>query len=270
MAKKHDLPSQPWYWGDWFKAMDVQALPRDIRCTWFEMIGRMWESKNRGELSINNRGLSIEQLAQLLGFGGDVEECKRHLDYLEEFSIFSRKKNGVIFCRKMVKDEKIRVSRSSAGTKGMKSRYNKSDNKTLTNTEDESEDLILKEGECEGKQRPNISASLLEPKKKHNPATLIAQQYRMIFRRGFKKMQSIADHFHEQLQLYPDIEKDLVEYVNTNPDNLPTDTMPWTLTDKFHEKQENEQRAEKRRNEVKQWGSEEERLAAMRKQLGGK
>src|SRR3990167_1275688 len=141
--KKKDLPAMPFYWGDWFKALDVQMLPRDIRCTWFEMLGRMWESKYRGELSINGQPLSIEQLAQLLGFGSDVKECEKHINYLEKNSLFSRKNNGVIYSRKLVKMEDISRKRSKAGGLGMSNRYNKTPNKhpnkSLTNSENENE-----------------------------------------------------------------------------------------------------------------------------------
>ena len=137
--KKHDLPAMPFYWGDWFKALDVQMLPRDIRCTWFEMLGRMWESNPRGELSINGICPTDEQLAMLLGFGNDLNEFKRHIEFLERFSLFSRKKNGVIYSRKMVKMEEISSKRSTSGRLGMMSRYNKTDNKSITNTEYENE-----------------------------------------------------------------------------------------------------------------------------------
>jgi len=137
--KKYDLPAQPWYWGDWFKAIDVQSLPRDIRCTWFEMLGRMWESKKRGYLTINGKPLTDEELAQVLGFGTDINLMQKHLTFLEERGVFSRTKSGIIFNRRMAKDEKIRQIRSKSGKRGMESRYNKTDNKTLTNSEDESE-----------------------------------------------------------------------------------------------------------------------------------
>ena len=226
MTKKYDLPSQPWYWGDWFKATDVQSLPRDIRCTWFEMIGRMWESKNRGELSINGQPISVEQLSQLLGFGSDVEECKRHIDFLDRFSIFSRKKNGIIYCRKMVKEEEIRVSRSKAGTKGMKSRYNKTNNKTLTNTEDEDEDEdLLKEEESEKEIFGTIS-----------PSHDLAETYWFYFPAGYSAdRQKVVEDFHYQIkgkmELYPKIE----EYMKLNPDNLKKSTAHWDVISKFHE-----------------------------------
>lgn len=184
--KKNDLPAMPFYWGDWFKALDVQMLPRDIRCTWFEILGRMWESKNRGELSINGEPPTIEQLAQLLGFGSDIKECQRHLDYLERFSIYSRKKNGVIYCRKMVHEEDVSCKRSKAGKLGMSSRYdvcyNKKGNKKLTNTEDEYE--YENEDENEDENEESLREEKTDVFKKKQPnvefVELFAAKYRVV------------------------------------------------------------------------------------------
>lgn len=158
MAKKDDLPAMPFYWGDWFKAPDVQMLPRDIRCTWFEMLGRMWENSPRGEISVNKKPLTDEQMATLLGFGSDVEMMKRHINYLERFSLFSRKKSGVIYSRKLVKMNELSCNRSKAGKLGMSVRYNKTDNKTLTNTENENENEknIKKEGGVGGEKKNDV------------------------------------------------------------------------------------------------------------------
>lgn len=130
----------PFYWGDWFKATDVQSLPRHIRCTWFEMLGRMWESTDRGYLSINGLPPTERELAMILGFGDNISECKKHVNYLQKKKIFSRNSDGVIFSRRMAKDSEISRLRAEAGQKGMAIRYNKTDNKKLTNTEDEIED----------------------------------------------------------------------------------------------------------------------------------
>lgn len=129
----------PFYWGDWFKATDIQSLPRHIRCTWFEMLGRMWESTDRGYLSINGTAPTDRELAMILGFGDNVFECKKHLNYLQKKKIFSRNSEGIIYNRRMVKDAEISRLRAEAGQKGMSVRYNKTYNKNLTNTEYENE-----------------------------------------------------------------------------------------------------------------------------------
>lgn len=170
MAKKKDLPYLPFYPGDWFKALDVQALPRDIRLTWFEMLLRMWESKKRGFLTINGNVPTLEQIAQMLGFGEDVQKCEFHLTFLEKNSIFSRNKVGIIYNRKMVRDDALSLKRSKSGQKGMKSRYskdeicyNKTDNKDVTNADIDidiiSSSFASKEGGVGETEKPNYFES---------------------------------------------------------------------------------------------------------------
>lgn len=119
MTKKHDLPAQPFYWGDWFKAMDLQSLPRETRCVWFEMIGRMWESNERGYLTINGKPMSDFAKANSLGFGSCIDDYLKHERILEENGIFSRRKeDGAIYCRKILNDIELSNKRSISGKKG--------------------------------------------------------------------------------------------------------------------------------------------------------
>ena len=147
--KKHDLPSMPFYWGDWFKAMDLQSLPRETRCVWFEMLGRMWESNERGYLTINGKPMSDFAKASALGFGSAVDEYLRHERILEEAGIFSRRKSDkAIFSRKVLNDIELSQKRAEAGSKGGKKTWHfantfaKANGKANTEYEYEDEDEI--------------------------------------------------------------------------------------------------------------------------------
>lgn len=120
-SKKHDLPYMPFYIGDWFKSPDIRALPLDVRMIWFEMLCLMWESKKRGYLQINGMKTDDKFIAKMLGI--DVKVYKKSLKILEKFGVFSRDENGVIYSRRMVKDEEIRQKKQKAGKKGMLNRY---------------------------------------------------------------------------------------------------------------------------------------------------
>jgi hypothetical protein len=140
--KKHDLPAMPFYLGDWRKAPEVRALDLDVRMIWFEMIGLMWESTERGYLTLNNKPVSSSVITRMLGV--DITQFERAIRQMEEFNVFSKREDGAIYCRKMVRDEEIRQLKSHAGKEGMKHRYNKSVitgdiTEALTNREDESE-----------------------------------------------------------------------------------------------------------------------------------
>jgi len=166
MAKKNDLPAMPFYVGDWRKAPEIRALPLDARALWFEMLCIMWEAPRRGYLSIDGKNpIDDKTLARMVGEPDFVITKLKQV--LERCCVYSVEEGtGIVYNRRMVKDEHIRASRAIAGRKGMNSRYknracyNKTDNKpttnSITNTEDEDENEIenknedVKEGGCKG------------------------------------------------------------------------------------------------------------------------
>ena len=55
--KKQDLPAWNFYIGDWMKSPEIRALTLPTRMIWFEMLCFMWESTERGYLTINGKNL---------------------------------------------------------------------------------------------------------------------------------------------------------------------------------------------------------------------
>ncbi len=140
MPKKYDLPAMPIYWGDWFKAMDLQSLPRETRCVWFEMIGRMWESNERGYLTINGKPMTDFAKALALGFGDNVVAYRKQEKLLESAGIFSRREtDGAIFCRHTLNLVDLSEKRREAGSKGGSKTQSITKANTKANTEDETE-----------------------------------------------------------------------------------------------------------------------------------
>lgn len=139
MEKKKDLPYMPFYVGDWRKAPDIRSLSLEERCLWFEMLCLMWESPRRGFLTVDGKSpLDDNTLGRMLGEQNFV--ITKIKQVLEQKNIYSiEETTGIIFNRRMVRDEEIRISRSKAGVLGMGKRYkkdvcyNKSGNKTITN-----------------------------------------------------------------------------------------------------------------------------------------
>ena len=122
-SKKHDLPAMPFYFGDWRKAPEIRALDLDVRMIWFEMLGLMWESTERGYLTLNLKPVSNSVITRMIGI--DIATFERALQQLDDFNVFSRREDGAIFSRKMVRDEELRLIKSKAGKTGMGIRYNK-------------------------------------------------------------------------------------------------------------------------------------------------
>lgn len=148
-TKKHDLPYIPFYVGDWRKAPDIRALSLEERALWFEMLCLMWESPRRGYLTIDGKTpIDDKTLGRMIG--EDISVITKIKQVLASVSIYSiEETTGIIFCRRTVRDEAIRLSKSTAGKLGMESRYknkrkkefcyntsdNKSTNKSLTDSD---------------------------------------------------------------------------------------------------------------------------------------
>lgn len=146
MNKKDDLPAMPFYFGDWRKAPEIRALDLDVRMIWFEMLGLMWESTERGYLTLNGRPVITPVISKMIGV--DITVLEGALSQMEEFNVFSRRGDGAIYSRKMVRDEEVRRAKSLAGKKGMKKRWKNSVTgseitpvitETVTNPENENE-----------------------------------------------------------------------------------------------------------------------------------
>jgi hypothetical protein len=114
MAK---LPALQFYPGDWKKDMGVQALELYDRGLWFEMLLLMHDSDERGKLVLNGRPMPHGAIARAIGI--EVEVFELRLTLLLELGVASLEpETGVIYCRRMVKDEKNRLAHTEAGKKG--------------------------------------------------------------------------------------------------------------------------------------------------------
>lgn len=110
------LPAFQFYPGDWRKDPGIQACSFAARGLWVEMLCLMHESEQRGYLVLAGRAITPEQLARQTG--GSADEVRGLLAELETAGVFSRDENGVIFSRRMGRDEHIRRVRSEAGKLG--------------------------------------------------------------------------------------------------------------------------------------------------------
>ncbi len=107
MAK---LPSFQFYPGDWLKDPCLRHCSLAARGVWVDVLCLMFESKERGVLP-----WSLEAVAAAVS--GSTDEVLQCLHELDAKGVLSRD-NGRIICRRMVRDEEIRVARASAGSKG--------------------------------------------------------------------------------------------------------------------------------------------------------
>lgn len=109
-------PSFQFYPADWLKDTGLQACSFAAQGLWMKMLCIMHESDVYGMLVVNEKPLDEQQLQRLVG--GTPRMLEKLLAELEENGVFSRTDEGVIYCRRMVRDEHIRTVRSEAGRKG--------------------------------------------------------------------------------------------------------------------------------------------------------
>lgn len=115
--KKHDLPAMPFYVGDWLKCPEVRSLPPDYRGLWFDLICFMWESPERGVMiKSNGKPYSDKEIIRMVGL--DNQNSEIWLTHLIDNGVCSRRNDGAIYSKRMIKDEKIRQIRRETGSKG--------------------------------------------------------------------------------------------------------------------------------------------------------
>jgi hypothetical protein len=117
MATMAKLPSFQFYPGDWRKDPGVQSLEYHDRGVWWEMLCLMHECEPRGKLAIGGRPIPPERVATMLGLlKQNYEIC---LSRLLDAGVAARESDtGIVYCRRMVRDEHIRSIRSAAGKTG--------------------------------------------------------------------------------------------------------------------------------------------------------
>jgi hypothetical protein len=116
-----DAPTSDLRWikfwpADWQRDPAVRMCGLAARGLWIEMICVMHEADPYGHMLVNGRAPTPKQMGAL--FGVTEREVKAMIAELEEAGVFSRNDDGVIYSRRMVRDEARRVKARTDGKKG--------------------------------------------------------------------------------------------------------------------------------------------------------
>ena len=114
MAKK--LPWFAWYADDWLSDEKLRTCSPGARGLWVDMLSLMHKNDRRGYLQINGKPATPQQLARMTGCS--VEEVSRLLAELVDAGVPSVTEDGILYSRKMVRDESKRQKCSEAGRRG--------------------------------------------------------------------------------------------------------------------------------------------------------
>ena len=109
-------PAFQFYPSDWRTDPGLRLCSIAARGLWIEMLCLMHEGEPYGHLTVQGRQISSDMLARLVG--EPPASVKKWLKELEENDVFSLSEEGVIFSRRMVRDEEVRERRAAGGEAG--------------------------------------------------------------------------------------------------------------------------------------------------------
>lgn len=109
-------PASQYYWGDWWKDKGLHSCSLAARGLWHEMNCLMHEGEPYGHLTLAGRPMSVAQLANQCRIS--AQQCERLLRELEDAGVPSRSADGLLFSRRMVRDEAARNARAEGGQAG--------------------------------------------------------------------------------------------------------------------------------------------------------
>ena len=99
------MTHRPWmkfYTSDWRADPALRMCSIAARGLWMEIICVMHEAEPYGSLRVNGRPVTERQLATLAGV--TVDDVVSYLAELEDAGVFSRDSDGVIYSRRMQRD----------------------------------------------------------------------------------------------------------------------------------------------------------------------
>lgn len=111
------LPGFMFYPGDWMKDPALRSVSISARGLWTDMLCLMFESDRRGYLQhATGKVVTAEQLARMTGCSTD--DVSRLLQELNDSGVSASTEHGVIYSRRMVRDERKRQLCSDAAKRG--------------------------------------------------------------------------------------------------------------------------------------------------------
>lgn len=111
-------PAFQFYPADWRKDMALQSCSVAARGLWVDILCIAHECEPYGHLTVNGKPMSAAQIGRHTGL--TQREAEKLLQELADAGVSSTTEDGVIYSRRMVRDEDIRNRRAEGGKEGSK------------------------------------------------------------------------------------------------------------------------------------------------------
>lgn len=109
-------PSFQFYPSDWLRDTALRSCSTGARGLWIDMICFMHEGKPYGHLKVGEKVILPDNLARMCGL--TLNEVEGWLAELREAGVYDLTDDGVIFSRRMIRDENLRTTRAEGGKLG--------------------------------------------------------------------------------------------------------------------------------------------------------
>ncbi len=109
-------PAFQFYPKDWRDEQSLRLCSMAARGLWIDLMCLMHSSDRYGHLELAGKPMSVDQVSRLLG--EQARDVKRWMAELIDNGVCSVTDDGVMFSRRMVRDEHIRERRAAGGEAG--------------------------------------------------------------------------------------------------------------------------------------------------------
>lgn len=109
-------PAFQFYPADWRKDLELQSCSIGARGLWWELSCLMHEAEPYGHLTL--RGVAMTDKQAAIAVRVELREYRKLLAELEAAGVPSRTADGILYSRRMVRDEMVRNNRAAGGALG--------------------------------------------------------------------------------------------------------------------------------------------------------
>lgn len=109
-------PSFQFYPSDWLRDTALRSCSTGARGLWMDMICFMHEGSPYGHLKVGDKVILAFNLSRMVG--ETLEVVEGWLDELSTAGVYETNDEGVIYSKRMIRDENLRQIRAAGGSKG--------------------------------------------------------------------------------------------------------------------------------------------------------